>query len=77
MCVCVCVFVCVCVYIYTVNWSGGDSATAMFRLQNVSDFWFLLICFAREIQYFYQSSLGNKVDFRDIINVSSNILAKN
>ena len=31
---------------------------------------FLLICFAWEIKGFYQSSLGNKVDFRDIRNVS-------
>ena len=38
---------------------------------------FLLICFAREIKGFYQSSLGNEVDFTDIINVSPNILAKN
>ena len=37
---------------------------------------FLLICFAWEIKGFYQSSLGNEVDFRDIINVSPNILAK-
>ena len=36
-----------------------------------------LICFAREIKDFYQSSLGNKVDFRDIRNVSPNILPKN
>ena len=36
---------------------------------------FLLICFAREIKGFYQSSLGN--DFSDIMNVSPNILAKN
>ena len=27
---------------------------------------FLLICFAQEIKGFYQSSLGNKVDFMDI-----------
>ena len=33
--------------------------------------------FAREIKDFYQSSLGNEVDFRDIMNISSNILAKN
>ena len=33
--------------------------------------------FAREIKDFYQSSLGNEVDFRDIMNVSPNILAKN
>ena len=41
---------------------------------------FLLIgffCFAREIKGFYQSSLGNEVDFRDIMNVSPIILAKN
>ena len=38
---------------------------------------FLLICFAREIKGFYQSSLGNEVDFTDIINISSNALAKN
>ena len=37
---------------------------------------FLLICFAREIKGFHQSSLGNEVDFRDIIQVSSNILTK-
>ena len=38
---------------------------------------FLLICFAREIKGFYQSFLGNEVDFRDIMNVSPNIFAKN
>ena len=38
---------------------------------------FLLISFAREIKGFYQSSLGNKVDFKDIMNISPNILAKN
>ena len=37
---------------------------------------FLLNCFVREIKGFYQSSLGNEVDFRDIMNVSPNILAK-
>ena len=35
---------------------------------------FLLNCFVREIKAFYQSSLGNEVDFRD---VSPNIFAKN
>ena len=40
-------------------------------------FRFLLICFAREIKDFYQSFLGHKVDFRNIMNVSPNILAKN
>ena len=38
---------------------------------------FLLNCFVREMKGFYESSLGNEVDFRDIMNVSSNILAKN
>ena len=38
---------------------------------------FLLNCFAWEIRGFYQSSLGNEVYFRDIMNVSPNILAKN
>ena len=38
---------------------------------------FLLICFAHKIKGFYQSSLGSETDFRDIINVSLNILAKN
>ena len=38
---------------------------------------FLLICFAQEIKGFYQSSLGNEVDFKDIMNASPNILAKN
>ena len=38
---------------------------------------FLLICFAREIKGFYQSYLGNEVDFTDIMNVPPNILAKN
>ena len=38
---------------------------------------FLLNCFAWEIKGFYQSSLGNQADFRDIMNVSPNILARN
>ena len=38
---------------------------------------FLLIYFAREIKGFCQSSLGNEVDFRDIMNFPPNILAKN
>ena len=38
---------------------------------------FLLNCFVRDIKDFYQSSLGNEVVFRDIANVSPNILAKN
>ena len=33
--------------------------------------------FAWEIKSFYQSSFGNEVDFRDIMNGSPNILAKN
>ena len=31
----------------------------------------------RELKGFYQSSIGNEVDFWDIMNVSPNILAKN
>ena len=38
---------------------------------------FLLNCFVQETKDFYQGSLGNEVDFRDIMNVSPNILAKN
>ena len=38
---------------------------------------FILAFFAREIKDFYQSSLKNKVYFRDITNVSPNILANN
>ena len=37
----------------------------------------LLICETWEIKNFYQSSLGNEVDFRDIMNITPNILAKN
>ena len=38
---------------------------------------FLLNCFVRKIKGFCQSTLGNEVAFRDIMNVSLNILAKN
>ena len=38
---------------------------------------FLLNSFVREIKGFYQSSLGTGVDFRVIMNVSPNSLAKN
>ena len=38
---------------------------------------FLLIFFAGVIKGFYQSFLGNEVDFTDIMNVFPNILAKN
>ena len=38
---------------------------------------FLLHYFFREIKGFYQSSFGNEINFRDIMNVSPNILAKN
>ena len=37
---------------------------------------FLLNCFFLEDKWFYQISLGNEVDFRDIMNVSPNNLAK-
>ena len=38
---------------------------------------FLLIYFAWEVKGLYQSYSGNEVDFKDIMNVSPNILAKN
>ena len=38
---------------------------------------FILNCFVREIKIFYQSSLRTEANFRDIMNVSPNILAKN
>ena len=37
---------------------------------------FSLNCFVREIKGFCQSSFGNEVDFRDIMNVFPNVLAK-
>ena len=49
-------------------------SSAVFRLQNLVSF--LLNCFVWDIKGFFQSSLGNEVDFRDMI-VSPNILAKN
>ena len=39
-------------------------------------FRFPIICFVWETKGFYQSSLGNEIDFTDVINVSPNILAK-
>ena len=52
------------------------SSSAIFPLQNrVSDC--LLFCFAWEMKGFYRSFLENEVDFTDIMNVSSNILAEN
>ena len=38
---------------------------------------FLLICFAPKIKGFYQSFFRNVVGFKDIMNISPNILAKN
>ena len=58
---------------YKVN--SGKSLFWHFSMQ-LSFFRFLLIFFAREIKDFYQSSLRNEVDCRDIMNVSPNILAK-
>ena len=37
---------------------------------------FLLICFARKIKGFYQSFFENQVDFKNIMNVPTNTLAK-
>ena len=51
-------------------------SSAVFLLQNRVSGAFLN-SFVREIKGFYQRSLGNEADFRDIINVSPNILAKN
>ena len=51
------------------------SSSAVFRLQNCLRF--LLCCFVGEIKGFYQSSLGNEIDLKNIINFSPNILAKN
>ena len=51
-------------------------SSAVFHLQNLH-LRFQLICFAWKIKGFYQSSLRNEVDFRDIMNVSPNLLAKN
>ena len=50
-------------------------SSPVFRLQKRAS-GFFLICFTRKMKGFYQSSLGNEVDFRDIMNVSPNILAK-
>ena len=46
------------------------SSSAVFHLQT-------LIYFAQEIKSFHQTSLGNEFDFTDIMNVSSNLVAKN
>ena len=37
---------------------------------------FVLICFTPQIKSFYQISLGNEADFRDIMKLFPNILAK-
>ena len=51
-------------------------SSSVFRLQKPS-LRFLLSCSVREIKDFYQSSLGNELDFRDIMNASPKILPKN
>ena len=50
-------------------------SSAVFCLQ--SRVRFVLICFNPEIKGFYQSFLGNETDFKDIMNLFTNILAKN
>ena len=51
-------------------------SSAVFRLQNrVSDF-FWIVLFVR-LKAFIRVPFENEVDFRDIMNVSSNLLAKN
>ena len=57
------------VYIGIIVFSCLSSAKACLRS--------LLICFHREIKGFHQSSLGNEIDFTDIMNFSQKILAKN
>ena len=63
------------------SWSSQNFYFGSFVLSHLSStklsLRFLLICFAWEIKGFYQSSLGNEVDVRDIMNVPPNILAKN
>ena len=62
-------------YIFGKTFILAFLSSAVFRPQNrFSDF---LSCFVRETKGFYQSSLGNEVDFRDMINVSPDILNKN
>ena len=39
-------------------------------------FRFPITCFVWETKGFYQSSLGNEIDFTDVINISPNILVK-
>ena len=46
-----------------------------FVYKTMSQISFKLFCW--EIKSFYQTSLENEVDFRDIMNVSPNTLAKN
>ena len=64
--------------IFTKIFVSALSSSTVFRLQKPC-LRFLLNCFAGEIgeKGFYRSSLGNEVDFRDIMNVSPIILAKN
>ena len=56
------------VYFGNISFSCHSSTKSCLR--------FFLNCFVWEIK-FCQSSLGNEVDFSDIMNVSPNILAKN
>ena len=62
-------YICVNVYFGIIVFSCLLSTKASLR--------FLLICFTQKKKGFYQTSLGNLIDFRDIMNVSPNILAKN
>ena len=56
------------VYFGNISFSCHSSTKSFLRL--------FLNCFVLEVK-FCQSSLGNEVDFSDIMNVSQNILAKN
>ena len=52
-------------------------SSAIFRLRKLCLRFLLLIGLDWEIKGFYQSSVGNEVDFTDIMNASPNILTKN
>ena len=49
------------------EWKGKKYITFIFLLSTKLCLrFFFLICFTQEIKVFYQSSLGNEIDFRDI-----------
>ena len=58
-------------------WGNGYFGIIVFSCLLSTKPCLLLICFGREIKGFNQSSLGNEVDFTDIMNVPPNILNEN